>query len=70
MTEGDSFTLDSHLQPPSTPGARSYSVLRAHFDQWLASKAEEAGANIVTGIRVDDLLMDNGKVCGVSAGEE
>ena len=70
MTEGDSFTLDSHLQPQSDPAARSYSVLRAQFDQWLATKAEEAGANIVTGIRVDDLLMDNGKVCGVIAGEE
>ena len=31
----------------------SYTVLRAKFDQWLAEKAEEAGANIVPTIRVE-----------------
>lgn len=49
----------------------SYTVLRAKFDQWLAEKAEEAGANIVPTIRVDRLLVEDGKVVGVEAtGEE
>ncbi len=48
----------------------SYSVLRAPFDQWLADQAEAAGATLVTGIRVDDLLIADGRVRGVVAGED
>ncbi|MEK6987502.1 MAG: FAD-dependent oxidoreductase, partial [Candidatus Thermoplasmatota archaeon] len=35
------------------------------FDAWLAKKAEEAGAMLVTGIRVDDLWQEDGRVKGV-----
>ncbi len=48
----------------------SYSVLRGKFDQWLAGKAEEAGAMMVTGIRVDKLIEQDGKVVGIDAGGE
>ena len=50
----------------------SYTVLRAKFDSWLASKAEEAGVEIIPGIRVDTCLVDeNGAVVGIEAdGEE
>ena len=30
------------------------SVLRAKFDEWLASKAEEAGVAVLSGILIDD----------------
>lgn len=50
---------------------KSYTVLRASFDEWLAQKAEAAGAALATGILVDDLIIKNGQVIGVSAmGEE
>ncbi|MBP2649437.1 MAG: GG-red-SF: geranylgeranyl reductase family protein [Firmicutes bacterium] len=50
---------------------QSYSVLRSVFDDWLAGKAEEAGAMIVTGIQVDKLIEKNGKIVGIVAvGEE
>lgn len=46
-------------------------MLRSTFDRWLASKAEEAGAEIIPGILVDELIVEDGKVVGVSAtGEE
>jgi len=49
----------------------SYTVLRSTFDRWLASKAEEAGAEIIPGILVDELIVEDGKVIGISAtGEE
>lgn len=48
----------------------SYSVLRAGFDRWLADRAEQEGAMCVTGIRVDDLLIKDGRVCGIIAGGE
>ena len=48
----------------------SFTLLRAEFDAWLAGKAEEAGALLACGIRVDELLMDGGKVIGIRAGED
>lgn len=47
----------------------AYSVLRAQFDQWYASKAEEAGAEVYPEFTVTDLLKREGKVVGVSTGE-
>jgi electron transfer flavoprotein-quinone oxidoreductase len=50
---------------------QSYSVLHSVFDDWLAGKAEEAGAMIVTGIQVDELIEKAGKIVGINAaGEE
>lgn len=50
---------------------RSFSVMRAKFDKWLAKQAERKGAMIISKTRVDDLLVDNGQVVGVrAAGDE
>ena len=52
-------------------GKDSYSILRGPFDQWLASKAEEAGAEYICGIAVEELVKDGaGRVVGVRAGED
>ncbi len=48
----------------------SYSVLRGQFDQWLAEQAEAEGAMFVNDIRVDSLIVRDGKVCGIVAGED
>jgi electron transfer flavoprotein-quinone oxidoreductase len=45
-------------------------VLRAHFDPWLAKQAEDAGAALITGVTVDSLLMENGRVIGIQAGPD
>ena len=50
------------------PKGNSYSVVRGTFDKWLAAQAENEGAEIVSGILVDSLIMDGDKVCGVVAG--
>lgn len=70
MTEESNVTLDFYSDALGKQGSDSYSVLRSVFDQWLAEKAEEAGVQIITGIRVDDLIVRDGKVCGVIAGED
>ncbi|OED45121.1 oxidoreductase [Endozoicomonas sp. (ex Bugula neritina AB1)] len=70
MDDASSTTLDFAAPKSDDPADRSYSVLRSKFDQWLADKAEEAGANIIPGIHVDDLIVRDGKVCGVVAGGE
>jgi len=47
--------------------AASFTANRAKFDAWLAKKAEDAGAMLITGIRVDGLHREGGKVSGVVA---
>ncbi len=47
----------------------SLTVLRATFDQWLAEKVNEKGGLVVPGYKVDDLLMENGRVVGIRSSE-
>lgn len=54
----------------SEPEIGSYTVLRAPFDQWLASKAEEEGVSIIPDALVENLIVEDGKVVGVEATEE
>ncbi|HOJ51507.1 MAG TPA: FAD-dependent oxidoreductase [Syntrophales bacterium] len=50
--------------------AASYSILRARFDRWLAEKAEEAGAMIMTKAFVSCLVKEGEKIVGVQVGNE
>lgn len=47
---------------------QSYSIRRSVFDRWLSEQAEAKGVMLMSKVRVDDLIMENGKVCGVMAG--
>ncbi len=47
---------------------QSYSILRAKFDRWMSKQAERKGAMLVSRSRVDDLIIENGRVEGVYAG--
>lgn len=70
LTDTSAVTMDYQSAPADTPEARSYSVLRAKFDPWLLAKAEDAGAQLISGIRVDEILRKDGVVCGVRAGDD
>lgn len=70
LTEEDSFSADFKTQSFSEAPYNGFSVLRGKFDRWLGEKAEEAGAMLVPGIRVDDLVIEDGRVVGVLAGDE
>jgi electron transfer flavoprotein-quinone oxidoreductase len=61
-------TIDFTDEDLRDPRYESYSVLRARFDPWLASRAEDAGAEYINGIAVEALLKDGGRVTGVRAG--
>jgi electron transfer flavoprotein-quinone oxidoreductase len=50
--------------------APSFTALRGSFDRWLAQKAEDAGAMLITGIKVDELWREDGSVRGVVAGRD
>ena len=72
MSEGSCLDIGfGSTKLSATPETASYTVLRAKFDKWLAEKAEEAGAEIIPGIRVDKLMVEDGKVVGIdAAGDE
>lgn len=66
MTSGGrAMTLDIGNESFGKPPYNGFSVLRRDFDPWLAGKAEEAGAVLVTSTVVDDLLVERGRVVGV-----
>ena len=72
MTADGSLDIGYHsAKLSSAPECASYTVLRSKFDRWLAAQAEEAGAEIIPGIVVDKMIVEDGKVVGVEAtGEE
>lgn len=67
MTEKGAMAVDYVNGEDAAPSQVSYSVLRSKFDAWLMEQAEEAGAQLITGIRVDNLVQRDGKVVGVEA---
>lgn len=63
-----SLAYRSHLA--ALPPYNAFSVLRAKFDPWLAKKAEDAGAMLINGFTVDELLLENDRVVGIRSGED
>ena len=55
MSPDNSATLRFRSGEFCRPPYHSYTLLRSTFDRWLAKKAEEKGAMLVTKNRVDDL---------------
>jgi electron transfer flavoprotein-quinone oxidoreductase len=47
-----------------------YSAFRGPFDAWFAQEAVSAGAELVTGMTVTDLIYDQNRVVGVKVGED
>ncbi|WP_058912284.1 FAD-dependent oxidoreductase FixC [Entomohabitans teleogrylli] len=67
LTETGAVTVDYLNGDKPVPGQVSWSVLRGKLDAWLMEQAENAGAQCITGIRVDRLVVEDGKVVGVEA---
>ena len=66
LTEDASVGLSFESRRLGQGRTASFTALRATFDAWLAKKAQDAGAMLVTGIRVDDLWREDGRVRGVA----
>lgn len=62
---GATYRSQHFAQPPYN----AYSALRAEFDRWYATTAEEAGAEVYSEFTVTDLLWEDGAVVGVTTGE-
>lgn len=70
LTEDSAVTMDYQTAHTMRPEEQSYTVLRGKFDQWFMEKAESAGAQPIPGVRVEGLIVRDGKVCGVKAGDD
>ncbi|HPF20309.1 MAG TPA: FAD-dependent oxidoreductase [Syntrophomonas sp.] len=73
IMHGEQAITVDYLDPAVTSAGQrpqSYTILRAVFDEWFAAQAEEKGAIIACGVKVDELLQENGRVIGVKAGED
>jgi electron transfer flavoprotein-quinone oxidoreductase len=70
LGEDASTTLDFRSEKGKIAPYNAFSVLRAKFDPWLAEQAEAAGAMIIPGYRVDELLVEDGRVSGLKAGDD
>ncbi|MFQ5951293.1 MAG: FAD-dependent oxidoreductase [Candidatus Geothermarchaeales archaeon] len=68
LTEDSSFTIQFEAPKAEDPTQLSFTANRARFDLWLASKAEDRGAELISGIKVEDLVFEDGGVVGVVAG--
>ncbi len=71
MGEDNSVTFELYSDRFNETPHPSYTILRANFDRWLAEKVSEKGAFVITQKRVDELIIEDGKVIGVRTdGEE
>ncbi len=70
LGQDSALDLDFRTSGFAKPPYNAFSVLRAKFDQWLIRKAEVAGATVVTGVTVDDLIIEKGRVAGIRSGSD
>ncbi len=52
------------------PYNNTFTALRSKWDRWFAEQAEEAGAMVICETNVEELIVENGRVCGVRTGRE
>lgn len=61
-----SIAVDFRTARWNRPPYNGFTMLRPHFDRWLAEQAAAAGATFLPGTVVDDLLRDGGgRIAGV-----
>ena len=68
LTQDASLSAEFTTKKFGEPPYNGFSVLRSKFDRWFATKAEQVGAVIATGLQADDLLWDGNQVTGIKAG--
>lgn len=66
----EAITMD-YLNPAFAEQVpQSYSVVRAALDEWFAAEVEAQGGMVASGVLVDGLIEENGKIVGIRVGEE
>lgn len=68
LTSDSSLSAEFTTRKFGVPPYNGFSLLRSRFDRWFASKTEQAGAIVATGLQAEDLLWEGSKVAGIKAG--
>jgi len=66
MTGESSFTTMIEAGSFDRPPYNGYTVFRPRFDRWLADEAVSAGATLITRATVDNVVLRDGRVAGVT----
>jgi electron transfer flavoprotein-quinone oxidoreductase len=66
MTGDSSFSTTIEAGNFDKPPYNGYTVFRPRFDRWLADEAVAAGATLITRSTVDEVVLKNGKISGVT----
>jgi electron transfer flavoprotein-quinone oxidoreductase len=70
LNERGATTVDYYNPDFGEQVPQSYSVVRAELDEWFAGEAESKGATVASGVLVDGLIEENGKIVGIRSGDE
>lgn len=70
MDDKDCVSIDFSSARGEAADASSFVAVRGRFDRWLAEQAEQAGALLVPGTKVEDLLIREGRIAGIVSGGE
>jgi electron transfer flavoprotein-quinone oxidoreductase len=68
LTDEDCLSIEFATPRFSQLPYNGFSLLRSKFDRWFATKVQEAGAIVATGLQADDLLWDGKQIIGIIAG--
>jgi electron transfer flavoprotein-quinone oxidoreductase len=67
LSQDSEVALDLRFEEFAHPPHNyTFTVLRSRFDRWFAKQAEDAGATVLTGALVDDLVWNGDKVAGIT----
>jgi len=70
LSQDSSVNLDYSSSRLAKEPANGYAVLRSRFDRWLASKAVESGAVLITSTVAESAIVEDGHVVGVKVDRE
>ena len=59
------FHSDKWMRDPHN----CYTIIRVNFDKWYIKKAEEAGAEVYSGVKVNKAIQKDGKVIGIETSD-
>ncbi|HVB73417.1 MAG TPA: FAD-dependent oxidoreductase [Ktedonobacteraceae bacterium] len=65
LGQESALSIDFRTHHFAHPPYNGFTILRPKFDRWLADKAQQAGATLITSTVVDDLLYEGDQVVGV-----
>ena len=68
VSKCSSLSIEFSNQKYNNKPYHSFTILGSRFNKWFAQKVAEKGARVINKYKVDDLILDNGKVKGIVVG--